>query len=825
MVLLRGVPVPLAATFRQLGVDIAIGAFKITRPVLSRRLEAGQSALSRLPHLSTYDRRERAISTLVTPLALHGVAVASVTEPDLRGLETVVVRALWGATRLSRAKEVIFTVLSKGHRVSLVMHTRYERLLWLARVARRPRVTQVFAQAIWESGGRPSGTGPVGRALRTAATLTGARARVYWCWDVPGQEHPLHFVQEPLRQLQHRGRDSLRCHSSRQLEARRPVTLGGQGDGADGPACRAALRAASTELEKSLLRGLMARAMWAAARVSGHGTRTNSACPHCGAAHEDEVHSLWNCPEWNNARGTWRPWLSNAAQAIPHLGPPDQWASCLRKAGLFPLRLAQGVDRGLRDEFMYCLYGMYPAVLATCMAASQGDQPGHGDSLFPNRPRPRPRNPYPWDDFVSPLPGDTIRHQPRLRPGTPPDWRWPQDFIHDLVRWPWALAWVPGLAEVSWAKLALDYEAFVRRALPASPDQRLRATCPLLRERAQILRKAVGLAERHLAAGALVSGALLGRFRSLLPLGGRVCAGLSARLFFAARREVIMQLMRLATHYRDSWVWLLRAPARMRPPLGDRFLMDYFQRPLEGGEALLPYARRPRRAPPQSVPLTAPQRSRPLGAGGGTQGALCLEHGAPSCARCKSTGWGISRCCRAGHDGHTGPSAGPRCPRVPPRVAPGCQVLVPEDRRTGVAALSSWLGRARPASQALPSPGPPAARRCTAPPRTLGTRHSSTLRPHDPRPTKRHAPKLLLANREGSRNVEPPRTGEGVADPFSPPLAGRDDGPGPVAAAASASTGSTGALPAPRDPPPPPPPAEPPPPPPTAGGRATGVAP
>ena len=136
-VLLRGTPIPLATTFRQLGVGIAIGGSKTTGPVLSRRLEAGRSAVRRLPHLSTYDRRERAISTLVTPLALHGVAVAPVTEPDLRGLETAVVRALWGPARVSRAKEVIFTVLSKGHRVSPVMHTRYERLLWPARLAWR----------------------------------------------------------------------------------------------------------------------------------------------------------------------------------------------------------------------------------------------------------------------------------------------------------------------------------------------------------------------------------------------------------------------------------------------------------------------------------------------------------------------------------------------------------------------------------------------------------------------------------------------------------------------------------------------------------------
>ena len=224
-------------------------------------------------------------------------------------------------------------------------------------------------------------------------------------------------MQEPLRQLQHRVRDSLRCHSSRQLEARRPVTFGGLGDGADGPACRAALRAASTELEKSLLRGLLAGAMWTAARVSGHGMRANAACPHCGAAHEDEAHVLWDCPEWGDATGTWLSWLNDAAGAIPSLGPPDRWPSCLRKAGLFPLRLAQGVDRDLLDEFLYRLYGMYLAVLAARMAASAGDQPGHGDSLFPEQLRPRPRDPYPWDAFVGPIPGDAVRHQPRLQPG------------------------------------------------------------------------------------------------------------------------------------------------------------------------------------------------------------------------------------------------------------------------------------------------------------------------------------------------------------------------------------------------------------------------
>ena len=224
--------------------------------------------------------------------------------------------------------------------------------------------------------------------------------------------------------------------------------------------------------------------------------------------------------------------------------------------------------------------------------------------------------------------------------------------------------------------------------------------------------------------------------------------------------------MRLATHYRDTWVRRLRTPTRIRPPLGDRFLMNYCPRPLEVGVPLPPYSKRPPRAPPKSVPLAAPQHSRPPAVGNGTQGALYLEHGAPSCPRCRSLGWGISRCCRAGHEGHGGSAAGPRCPAAPPRVAPGRQVLVPQVRRAGAAALSSWLSRVRPASQALPNSGPPAARRCTPPPKTLGTRPPLALGPGDPRPPK--CPKSdLPADLGKTRCVEPAQPGGRNADPFS----------------------------------------------------------
>ena len=64
----------------------------------------------------------------------------------------------------------------------------------------------------------------------------------------------------------------------------------------------------------------------------------------------------------------------------------------------------------------------------------------------------------------------------------------------------------------------------------------------------------------------------------------------------------------------------------------------------------------------------------------GTQGALSLEHGAPSCPRCRSLGWGIIQCCRAGHEGHNDPSAGPRCRGSRPRSRQAARCSFP---RTG----------------------------------------------------------------------------------------------------------------------------------------------
>ena len=198
-------------------------------------------------------------------------------------------------------------------------------------------------------------------------------------------------------------------------------------------------------------------------------------------------------------------------------------------------------------EFLYRLYGMYLAVIAARYAHTRLGEEGQGEALFPRRPAPGGRGGYPWQDLSGPLQLPAVPAM-RLRPGIPPGWPWEPAFAQDLVRWAAALRWQDGPGDVTWVELALDCETFLGRAPPASPHHQLWGMRLPLGERAQVLRQAARLLQRHMAAGRFLSGAPSDRCRALVPLGGRLCAGLQARPFFAGRADMALQLQGLGLH-------------------------------------------------------------------------------------------------------------------------------------------------------------------------------------------------------------------------------------------------------------------------------------
>ena len=195
-----------------------------------------------------------------------------------------------------------------------------------------------------------------------------------------------------------------------------------------------------------------------------------------------------------------------------------------------------------------------------------------------------------------------------------------------------------------------------------------------------------------------------------------------------------LQLPHLAVHCQEAWLKRLRAPARRRLAIGDRFMMSYFPRPPRRGAGAAAIHPETAAHPGTGRPLVVPQAHQGQGQGRSMVGARCLEHRAPFCDRCRRMRYGINRCCRAGHVGlERCGAATVACPPVQTRWGPG-QRVVTLIRREGARALLAWLYQARPASEARPPPERPVT---PAVRRRLGCWASA---PHRPKCTQRSPP-------------------------------------------------------------------------------------
>ena len=106
---------------------------------------------------------------------------------------------------------------------------------------------------------------------------------------------------------------------------------------------------------------------------------------------------------------------------------------------------------------------------------------------------------------------------------------------------------------ITYAGLALDFELFVRRVLPARPEHGMQMTVLPLQERACVLRQAIPVLQPHLLAGRLLQGDKTSCCQSLIPLGGCACLGLTKRPYFVSRELMVRQLEHLAAHCTTIW--------------------------------------------------------------------------------------------------------------------------------------------------------------------------------------------------------------------------------------------------------------------------------
>ena len=101
-------PIPLSREFKRLGVWHHLAAAKGTGPVPRGRLDKGLAIMRRMGCLPTFLMREAALGILATSVALYRVELADVDGHTLPAADTAVAKAIWGPTRCSRAKEVLW---------------------------------------------------------------------------------------------------------------------------------------------------------------------------------------------------------------------------------------------------------------------------------------------------------------------------------------------------------------------------------------------------------------------------------------------------------------------------------------------------------------------------------------------------------------------------------------------------------------------------------------------------------------------------------------------------------------------------------------------
>ena len=391
------------------------------------------------------------------------------------------------------------------------------------------------------------------------------------------------------------------------LEKRRPRVFGGIGTRLDRELTLSELVCCATELDKSVLRGAMAGALWTADRAHRRGLRQDDRCPYCDkGSWEDEDHLLWCCAAWKSVRGPLKeflPELMLLARALK-LGALSEWPLCLCLCGLLPeavvsrsglarrpgwkkrckelnrvsrhwvpgpgkvpleasrqreeLALAGHQwahdDQNPLEQFVHQLHCMFLAVLR---ARKQRDK--EDCLLFPMEQRKAPQEQSPWHQLQPPFPRPCKTHLLELGQ-LPRDWNWGPEFRSALLLWLSEIQWLPrddnlpkAHRQVSFPELAVDFKSYTGRPLPPTLQTRFTGGEMSLQEKGKVLRMAVSLLGKAAGRESILPAGFTNRCHSLVPLGAGTTAGVQGRPVFTRPTAVWHHVRRLQQYSAARW--------------------------------------------------------------------------------------------------------------------------------------------------------------------------------------------------------------------------------------------------------------------------------
>ena len=106
---------------------------------------------------------------------------------------------------------------------------------------------------------------------------------------------------------------------------------------------------------------------------------------------------------------------------------------------------------------------------------------------------------------------------------------------------------------MSFIELALDFEEYAARTLPAAPQAKFQGHTLPLQERARVLRLALCTLQGLVKSGSLHPAKVITRAISLVPLGGPHVARLNRCPYFACRDTMHKHIQLLASYCESTW--------------------------------------------------------------------------------------------------------------------------------------------------------------------------------------------------------------------------------------------------------------------------------
>ena len=123
---------------------------------------------------------------MVNATRLHAFEIVAISQKDIRPFETRILKAIWGASRPGRVKEIIFCLMCQGHKIAPSLLVPYGRAVWLARLCKTRGQAMITAQAVWEENPLTRKSGLFGRVLKTLHDWGWCPLSGWWEWKVPG---------------------------------------------------------------------------------------------------------------------------------------------------------------------------------------------------------------------------------------------------------------------------------------------------------------------------------------------------------------------------------------------------------------------------------------------------------------------------------------------------------------------------------------------------------------------------------------------------------------------------------------------------------------